>query len=112
MLPPPLQKADRAGSAMTGTWFAPKSLTQSVLRSAGLGDSRSAALTAMASGDMDGGAPLDLSVGGRRYPCDLRDGEWMRLEPLIPGVALQCARVGVCKGSLKGPSPERAVTSR
>ena len=38
----------------------------------------------MANNDLDGGAPSDLSPGGRRLPSDLRDAEWARLEPLIP----------------------------
>jgi len=34
----------------------------------------------MANGNVDGGAPP-----GEGYPSDLRDAEWARLEPLIPG---------------------------
>ena len=39
----------------------------------------------MANRHVDGGAPPDLSAGGEGYPSDLRDSEWVRLEPLIPG---------------------------
>jgi transposase len=34
---------------------------------------------------VDGGTPSDLSAGGRRLSeSDLRDGEWARVEPLVP----------------------------
>jgi transposase len=39
----------------------------------------------MANGNVDGGAAPDLSAGGTGYPSDLREGEWARPEPLIPG---------------------------
>ena len=42
----------------------------------------------MANSDVDGGAPSDLSPGGRRVSeRSLIDVEWTRLEPLIPEAA-------------------------
>ena len=38
----------------------------------------------MANSDVDGDAPSDLPARGQRYPSDLQDAEWARLEPLIP----------------------------
>jgi hypothetical protein len=43
----------------------------------------------MAIGDVDGGAPSDLTAGkGDGYPSDLRDKEWARLPSLIPEASL------------------------
>jgi transposase len=38
----------------------------------------------MVNGDVDGGAPSDLSAEGSGYPSGLRDAGWARLAPLIP----------------------------